>query len=515
MQVESRVIAAALVALALATPPLHAQVAQEKVDLTVMQQIRDEGLNRSQIDPLAQHLLDVIGPRLTGSRAMKQANDWTAAKMREWGLTNVQVEPWGTFGRGWERISYSGRILTPFVQPLDAMPVAWTGSTKGTVTGNAIVVEVNAPEDLDKYRGKLKNAFVLRQVAPNPDPEFNQGAIVRRWDADSLLRPVTPPPTQPQQQAGPANNFQRIQMLNAAFDSLVISEGVAAVLAPSNWQYSVLRVGGGSGRQLDRPIPPPALVVSIEQYGQIYRNVKRGVPVRIELNVQNQFHTTDTKGYNTLADLPGTDKADEYVMLGAHLDSWHAGQGATDNAAGSIVMMEAMRILKTIGVKPRRTIRIGLWSGEEQGLLGSRFWVENHKDLWPKISAYVNVDNGTGKLRGIWNQSNEKATSVFEQILWPFRDLGVVAVRHGNTGGTDHLSFDRVGIPGFNFIQDPIEYGLRTHHSNVDTYDHLMIDDLKQAAVVVAATVYALSMRDEMVPRKPAPAAPAAQPSTN
>ena len=498
---------AAVVALMLATPA-YAQVAQERLDLDVIQHIRDEGLNRSQIEAMALHLLDVIGPRLTGSPGMKQANEWTAAKMREWGLQNVVVEPWGTFGRGWERVSYSGRILTPFVQPLDAMPVAWTGSTKGTIVGNAVIVQFENEADLDKYRGKLKNAFVLRAPAPNPDPEFNTSAIVRRFDADSLLRPVPAPPQQQQRpQQNPQNNFQRFQALNAAFDSMVIREGVAAVLAPSNWQYSVLRVGGGSGRNLDRPIPPPALVVSIEQYGQIYRNVQRGTPVRIELNVQNRFFTDDPKAYNTLADLPGSDQADEFVMLGAHLDSWHAGQGATDNAAGSLVMMEAMRILKTLGVKPSRTIRIGLWSGEEQGLLGSRAWVDNHKELWPKISAYVNVDNGTGKLRGIWDQSNEKAIPIFEQILWPFRDLGVVAVRHGNTGGTDHLSFDRVGIPGFNFIQDPIEYGIRTHHSNVDTYDHLLIEDLKQAAVVVASTVYALAMRDEMVPRKPEPPA--------
>jgi carboxypeptidase Q len=505
---------AAIVALLLVSPAAHAQVAQERVDLEVVQRIRDEGLNRSQLEPMAQHLLDVIGPRLTGSPAMKQANEWTAAKMREWGLQNVVVEPWGTFGRGWERISYSGRILTPFVQPLDAMPVAWTGSTRGTVTGNAVIVQIDSLPDLEKYRGKLRNAFVLRAPAPNPDPEFNTSAIVRRFDADSLLRPV-PAPAPQQRPQNQANPFQRMQALNAAFDSMIIREGVAAVLAPSNWQYSVLRVGGGSGRNLDRPIPPPALVVSIEQYGQIYRNVQRGIPVRIELNVQNRFHTDDAQAYNTLADLPGSDKAAEFVMLGAHLDSWHAGQGATDNAAGSLVMMEAMRILKTLGVTPRRTIRIGLWSGEEQGLLGSRYWVEKHKELWPKISAYVNVDNGTGKLRGIWDQSNEKAIPVFEQILFPFRDLGVVAVRHGNTGGTDHLSFDRVGIPGFNFIQDPIEYGLRTHHSNVDTYDHLLIDDLKQAAVVVASTVYALAMRDEMVPRKPAPPAPPTSTSSN
>ncbi|MDH4351772.1 MAG: M20/M25/M40 family metallo-hydrolase, partial [Gemmatimonadota bacterium] len=246
-----------------------------------------------------------------------------------------------------------------------------------------------------------------------------------------------------------------------------------------------------------------------EQYAQLYRNVERGVPVQIELNVTNKFFSDDLKAYNTLADLPGTDKADEYVMLGAHLDSWHLGTGAMDNAAGSAVMMEAMRILKTLGLQPRRTVRIGLWSGEEQGLLGSRNWVENHPELHAKISAYVNVDNGTGKLRGIWDQSNDAVIPVFEQILWPFRDLGVVAVKHGNTGGTDHLSFDRVGIPGFNFIQDPIAYGTMSHHTFLDVYDHLQIDDLKQAAVVVATTVYQLAMREEMMPRK------AAVPATN
>lgn len=495
-----RLAGALLLVFATAAP---AQVAQERVDLSVLQRIRDEGLNRSQIDSLAGHLTDVIGPRLTGSPQMKQANDWTAGRLRAWGLDNVAVEPWGEFGRGWERVHYAGRILTPFVQPLDAMPVAWTGSTKGTVAGQATLVEITGRTDFDKYRGKLRGAMVLRVEPPAPGPEF--AALTRRFDADSLLAPA---PSKPQQRRQQQPNFQAMQALTSAIDSFFRSEGVAAQIAPSGWPYSVLRVGGANAlaRAKDGPIPVPAVIVSVEQYGQIYRNIKRGVPVRIELNVQNRFLSADTRACNTLADLPGTDKADEYVMLGAHLDSWHAGTGATDNASGSVVMMEAMRILKTLDLQPRRTIRVALWSGEEQGLLGSRNWVNNHKDLWPKISAYLNVDNGTGRLRGIWNQSNERATPVFEQILWPFRDLGVVAVRHGDTGSTDHIAFDAAGIPGFNFIQDPIEYGFRTHHSNVDTYDHLMIDDLKQAAVIVASTVYALAMRDEMMPRKPAPA---------
>lgn len=486
-----------------------AQVVQETIDLDVIEKIRDEGLNRSQIEELGGYLTDVIGPRLTGSPAMMRANEWTASKFREWGLENVVVEPWGEFGRGWERVSYRGRILEPFVQPLNAQPVAWTGSTKGLVTGSAVVIEAETPADLAQYRGKLKNAFVLYQAPAQIGPEFEPAD--RRTSLDKLLTdPWTEvPPTvagQPQQdRERRMAEYRRMQELRNAIEEMARSEGAAAILMPSPWTYGVLRVGGSNGRDPKNPIPVATLLVAHEQYGQIWRNVKRGVPVKLEVEVRNRFFDKDLKAYNTLADLPGTDKADEYVMLGAHLDSWHTGTGATDNAAGSIVMMEAMRILKAIGVQPRRTIRIALWSGEEQGLLGSRAWVKNNEALWPKISAYVNVDNGTGRLRGIWDQSNKAAIPIFEQILWPFKDLGVVAVRHGNTGGTDHLAFDAVGVPGFNFIQDPIEYSIRTHHSNADTFERLVIDDLKQAAVVVASTVYHLAMRDEMMPRKPAP----------
>lgn len=487
--------------------PVAAQVVQEKIDYGVIERIRDEGLNRSQIEELGGYLTDVIGPRLTGSPGMMKANEWTAAKLREWGLQNVQIDPWGEFGRGWERVSYRGRMVEPFVQPLNAQPVAWTGSTKGLVTGNAVVVEAETIEDLARYKGKLKNAFVLMQAPAQIGPEFEHRN--RRLPLDQLLDnpwEIVPPTVAGQPQANrqqQMERFRRMQEVRAEFEKMARAEGVAAILNPSPWTYGILRVGGSNGRDPKQPTPLPTLVVAHEQYGQIWRNVKRGVPVKLEIEVQNRFYEKDLKAYNTLADLPGTDKADEYVMLGAHLDSWHTGTGATDNASGSIVMMEAMRILKAIGVQPRRTIRIALWSGEEQGLLGSRAWVRNNEALWPKISAYVNVDNGTGRLRGIWSQSNEKVIPIFEQILSPFKDLDVVVTRHGNTGGTDHLAFDAVGVPGFNFIQDPIEYSIRTHHSNVDTFERLVIDDLKQAAVVVASTVYHLAMRDGLMPRKP------------
>jgi carboxypeptidase Q len=478
-------------------------VAQERVDLTVVERIRDEGFNRSHIEELARHLNDVIGPRLTGSPGMRRANDWTAETFRGWGLHNVVVEPWGEFGRGWERVSYAGRITEPFVQPLIAQPLAWSGSTRGTAAGPVVAIEATTPADLAQYSGRLRGAWILPQRHVPHAPEFRE--YTRRFDANDLLYPTPPPPPPAaQQQAAQQQQFaQPGPSVAAVLDSMARAEGALGYLRPSQWAYGILRVGGVSRTD---PNPMPALVVSHDQYGQMWRNATHGVTVRVELDVQNRFFTDDLQSYNTLADIPGTDLADQLVMIGAHLDSWHTGTGATDNAAGSVIMMEAMRILRTLGLQPRRTVRIGLWSGEEQGLLGSRFYLQNHPELHDRISVYLNIDNGTGRLRGIWNQSNPAATPIFEQLLWPFRDIGIVAVRHGNTGGTDHLSFDRIGIPGFNFIQDPIEYSLRTHHSSADTFDRLVIDDLKQAAVIVAATVYHLATRDEMFPRKPAPA---------
>jgi len=328
---------------------------------------------------------------------------------------------------------------------------------------------------------------------------------------DWLLAPADEAPElTPEEQARRVvivEEFRRQREVREALDELLRDEQVAAILSPSGWTYGIMRVGGTGAWRPTVPIGPPELLVAHESYGQIWRNLERGIDVELELNVDNRWYDDDLQAYNVVADLPGSDLANQLVIIGAHLDSWHAGTGATDNAAGSIVMMEAMRILRTLGVQPRRTIRVALWSGEEQGLWGSRMYVENHPELHDRISAYLNVDNGTGRIRGIYTQMNEDVIPIFEQLLAPFRDMDVVAVKHANTGGTDHLSFDRVGIPGFQFVQDPIEYSIRSHHSHVDTFERLVIEDLQQAAVVVAALAYHIAMRDEMLPRKTAAAA--------
>lgn len=500
----SRTLTILTSALLLVSPPTPAQIVEERVDLDAFRRIRAEGLERSQIEELAGYLTDVIGPRLTGAPAMRQANEWTADKLREWGLENVSVEPWGEFGRGWKNLHYEGRILEPYLQQLNALPVAWTGGTGGTISGPAILIEADSAAELERYRGELDGAFVLLREPQEFEPEFDVQPL--RLPVEELLAPTQAPDVDMAERRRRVDEYRRAFAFRDTIATFLADQDMAAVLSPSSRTYMILRVyGDRAARDPDSSIPKPQLVLAHEQYAQIWRNVKRGVPVRLEVEIDNEFYDDDLQAYNTLADLPGTDKADEYVMIGAHLDSWYGGTGATDNAAGSVVMMEAMRILKTLDLEPRRTIRIALWSGEEQGLLGSRNWVANHEELQPKISAYLNVDNGTGRIRGIRAQDNPAAVPIFEQILWPFTDLGVVVVQPGGTGGTDHLSFDRAGIPGFNFLQDPIEYFTRTHHTYADRFERLVIDDLKQAAVVVAATAYHLAMRDEMMPRKSAP----------
>lgn len=495
------------------TTPVAAQVVQERIDLDALTRIRAEGLDHSQIPELADYLTDVIGPRLTGSSNIQRGYQWAAETLRGWGLQNVRIEPWDSaFGRGWDQVSYSGRIVEPFVQQLHATPQAWSGSTRGTVTCPVVLFDVTDTLGLPQYEGKLKGACILRGAPADVPPEFQDRT--RRFDADSLLAWMSQPLPEPTDRGAP-DAERRARFRAARANAVRISEwlraqGLTAFLQPSRWTYGMLLTGGhpdGATARDSSYNPTPALVVSHEQYGILYRDVKRGVPVKLELNVQNRFNERERRSFNVLGEIPGRDRASEVVMIGAHFDSWHSGTGATDNGAGSVVMMEAMRILKTLNLPLRRTVRIGLWSGEEQGLIGSRVYVRMHGAELAHISAYLNVDNGTGRLRGIWNQSNPRVNEIFEQIFAPIRDLGVLGVRNGNTGGTDHLSFAAAGVPGFNYIQDPIEYGFRTHHSSVDTYERLVLDDLRQAATVVAWTVYTLANRDAMMPRMPEGAA--------
>jgi len=492
----------------------EAQVLQEKLDLGALGKIREEGMTRSQVDSLAQQLLDGIGSRLTGSSGMRKAQDWAAATLKGWGMENVALEPWDSlFGRGWDRVSYSGRFIAPYEQPLRAEPQAWSGSTKGTVTCDVIRIDIQDTTQLGQYSGKLKGACVMWQLWNPITPEFDPAP--RRFSAESLMVWSTRPFEQPQQGGNQdqMNRFREQQARTQAALRFLRKEKPAVFLVPSGWTYGILRTGGHPDGRLARDSvyePTPTLMLSHEQYGQMFRLLQRGVTPRLEVNVQNKWTNPDRREFTVVGEIPGTDRKDEVVMIGAHFDSWHSGTGATDNGAGSIAMLEAMRILKALNLPMRRTVRIGLWSGEEQGLLGSRAYVRVHEAEMPKISAYLNIDNGSGRLRGVWGQGNEAAVKVFEQMLVPFRDVGIVASRLQNTGGTDHLSFDRAGVPGFQFIQDPLEYGIRSHHSYVDTYERLMIDDLKQAATIVAWTVYTIANRDEIMPRKPV-----VPPSTN
>ena len=515
---------AAAFTLVTSSPFASAQVISERVDLSVVQKLKAEELSRSKLDDLATYLTDVIGARLTNSSGSRKANEWAAETFRSWGLANVKVEAWDSaFGRGWDLVSYSGRILEPWIKPLAAYPQAWSGSTfdsrgrPAMVTCPVVILDIKDSSEVSKYAGKLKGVCVLRSAPPVIGPEFNQEE--RRFSLEQLIDGMpnratmisTIPgvayvvPAPGQQGGGGRGSFS----LNGAIARMLRAEQPAAILSPSRWGYGMFLNGGHSDGRTARDSvynPIPELIVAQEQYSTLYRVAQRGLPVKVEINLQTRFLDDNRFPANVTAEIPGTDKAAEVVMLGAHYDSWHSGTGATDNGAGSVVMMEAIRLLKTIGLPMRRTVRIALWTGEEQGLIGSRTWIRMHKDELPAISAYLNVDNGTGRLRGIWDQSNSAAIPIFQQILSPLQDMGVVVVKHGNTGGTDHLSFNSAGVPGFNFIQDPIEYDFRTHHSNLDTYEHLVIDDLKQAATVVAWTVYQIANREEMMPRMAPPA---------
>jgi len=503
---------------------------KEKVDLETMSRIRYEGFHDSKVMEYAQGLMDSIGERLTGSPNMKRANEWTRDQLTAMGLSNAHLEAWGPFGRGWANQFINARMTSPDITPLLVYAKAWTPGTNGVVTGKCIRADITDKKDFDKYKGKLAGMIVIF----GPDPEvkpITEAPFKRYTDSDltgiaDYQIPGERPPfrfadfVKRQQFIKDLNQFFADEKVLAVIDHGRITTGGGTVFVQSGGSYKP-----------GETTTVPQLTLAVEQWTRIDRLIKQKKDVTLELNVQNTFYDDDPMQYDTIAELPGTDKKDEIVMLGAHLDSWHAGTGATDNGAGTIVMMEAMRILKALDIKPRRTIRIGLWSGEEQGLLGSQGYVQNHFGARPpmddplmkdmptllrreagpvavkpeqaKVSAYFNIDNGTGKVRGIYLQENAAVEPIFEAWMRPFKDLGMDTITMRNTGGTDHQSFDAVGIPGFQFIQDPMDYETRTHHSNMDVYDRLQPEDLKQISVIVAGFVYDAAMRDQMLPRKP------------
>ncbi|MBS1808541.1 MAG: M20/M25/M40 family metallo-hydrolase [Acidobacteria bacterium] len=540
---------AALIALLIfsltAPAQFPAPAATEKVDMEMMNKIRKEGMENSKVMDTLSWLTDVHGPRLTGSPNLKAANEWTKNKFTEWGLVNSHLESWGPFGRGWTLEKFSANAIEPTYFPLNALPKAWTPSTNGPVVGEVVLLDIKTDADFEKYRGKLKGAVVLTQPMRPVEALFKAPGV--RFSDEQLLAMANAGPAgafggqRPQAGAPSEEQFRRFRELQEVArkrTEFLRTEGVGLLIDPStrgDGGTFFVQSDAGTSREKGAPLGTPSIVMGIEHYGRLVRMLEKGVKVKVEIDIKARYHEDDLNAYNTVAEIPGTDLKDEVVMIGGHLDSWHGGTGATDNAAGCAVGMEAVRILQSLGVKPRRTIRIALWSGEEQGLLGSRAYVAQHfadrkavpgqqpaaagpfggrggpqgplvlKPDHAKFSAYFNLDNGTGKIRGIYLQGNEAVRPIFRAWLDPFRDLGASTITVNNTGGTDHQSFDGVGLPGFQFIQDPVEYDTRTHHSNMDVYERIQADDMKQAAVVMAAFLYNAAMRDEKLPRKPLP----------
>ena len=495
----------------------------EKIDTAVMSQIRNEGLQHSQVMDIAFHLTDASGPRLTSSPGFFRAANYAKDQLGKWGLVDAMLDPWGDFGKSWELEKSYIAMTAPWYKSLEAYPKAWTSGTIGLQNAEVILIDAKDSADLDVYRGKLKGKILIMNTDDSYKLSFKPDA--RRYSDEELdsmenikMHPEDTAAIRRRRERFRSRYFGQLRLTNA-LKSMAESEGAVAIFTsnPRNHDGTIFVQQAGPYKITD-PANFLDIALQWEDYMTIVRLLKNNIPVKMEADVETKFFTNDTKGYNVIAEIPGTDKKlkDEVVMLGGHLDSWQGGTGATDNGAGSMVMMEAVRILKAIGIKPRRTIRIALWSGEEEGLLGSRGYVKKtfadpaDMKLLPaheKFSAYFNVDNGTGKIRGVYLQGNEAVRPIFKQWLAPFNDLGAKTLTISNTGGTDHLSFDAVGLPGFQFIQDPLEYDTRNHHSNMDVSEHLQEDDLKQAATIVAAFVYDAAMRDEKLPRKELPKA--------
>jgi carboxypeptidase Q len=502
--------------------------AAETVDLSVVHKIKQEAFENSQVMDHMFYLTDVNGPRLTGSPGYEKAANWAAKKLKDIGAENSHLEKWGPFGKGWTYDRFSMHMIEPSYSPISGFPMAWSKGTNGVLNAEPIIAVLSATstdEEKAKFKGKLQGKMVLLD-SPR-EVRLHLTADGRRYSEADLAEQamsLDPTPVAPggfpataaaRARAGGPVNREQLAERRRKFHQFLLDEGVAAVLTNGyNGDGGTVFASSAGGREEKDVLPPPYLAITPEHYNRIYRLVDKKIPVKLELEVKAQQIEDKKDSWNVIAEIPGGKKKDEIVMIGAHLDSWHGGTGATDNAAGSSVMIEVIRILKTLNVKMDRTVRIALWSGEEQGLLGSKAYAKEHfadpSTMKPttehgKIAGYFNLDNGSGKIRGIYLQGNDMVRPVFEEYLKPFADLGAKTITIRNTGGTDHLSFNEIGLPGFQFIQDPLEYNTRNHHSNYDVYDYIQKSDLMQASAIIASFVYNTANRDEMLPRKPLP----------
>ncbi|MEP0985228.1 M20/M25/M40 family metallo-hydrolase [Ekhidna sp.] len=487
-------------------------ISQETIDQEAIEKIKKEGLENSQVEQIAFELIDKAGPRLSNSPGYDRAASYAIKQLTEWGLENAQKEAWGEFGRGWEVNKSYIAMTKPYYMPFIAVPEAWTESTDGEVSGEVLFVEINNEEDFEKYRGKLKGAIVAFKPRGDQSPTFEADAL--RYTEEDLGEMTEPRAERRQWTEDEIAAFRKRRAFGTTLNTFLKDEGVALIIKGVRGRHGTLFTSSPRSYGKDTPTGVCELETAPEHVNLMARLVENGVSVEVEAEVKTTFKTDDLAGYNVVAEIPGSDPdlKDEIVMLGGHLDSWHGGTGATDNGAGCIVMMEAVRILQAAGLQPKRTVRIALWGGEEQGIFGSRNYVKNHfgdaetmalKPEHGKISAYYNIDNGTGRIRGIYLQGNEEVGPIFKDWFGSYEDIMEnTTITKRNTGGTDHLGFDAIGIPGFQFIQDPVEYWSRTHHTNMDTYERLVIEDLQQIATIVAGFVYNTAMRDEMLPRE-------------
>ncbi|MEO6961180.1 MAG: M20/M25/M40 family metallo-hydrolase [Puia sp.] len=497
----------------------------EKWDGAMLARIRDEGLNHSQVMDIAFYLTDANGPRLMQSPGYFKAANWAKTKLSSWGLQRVTLEPWGHWGRGWELEKFYLALTVPYYKPLIGFPKTFSTGTRGPEHAAVVLLDATDSADLQAYKGKLRSKIVMLvrtdslALGFGPDATRYTDEQLKELAAYDPNPPALPakavsPPAPAQENNKPAHiPLAAAKMLTLAKD-FAQAEGALCMLSTSTRNSDgTVFVQNGTAYSPETPDTFNDLAISYEDYMTLQRLLQHQIPVEIDMELRTKTYAGDQKGYNVIGEIPGTDKKlkDQLVMIGGHLDSWQGATGATDNAAGSAVMMEVMRILKTVGFNPRRTIRIALWGGEETGLHGSENYVRNHfmdtvtrkfNVEGDKLSVYFNLDNGTGKIRGIYLQGNQAAKPVFKKWFEPFHDLGAETLTLRNTGGTDFLSFDAIGLPGFQFVQDPMEYGSRTHHSNMDTYDHLSENDLKQAATIIASFVYDAAQDDEKVPRK-------------